>query len=138
MLTQRIFVPMLIKQPSDQQGTQKTSTNIIFIIKTISPDVEIFSVDEAFIDLTNCLNIYQTPMNTALILKDRIFKHENLPCSIGISTSKALTKFAAKMHKPNGITIIDPSESKDILILSVTALCGVSKGIKNFKYSQCL
>ena len=125
--------PTLIKQPSNPVRYAKISTNIMSIIKTISPDVEIFSVDEAFIDLTNCLNIYQTPMNAALILKDRIFKYENLPCSIGISTSKALAKFAAKMHKPNGITIIDPSRSKDILNnYPVTALCGVSTGIKKF------
>lgn len=125
--------PTLIKQPSNPVRYAKISTNIMSIIKTISPDVEIFSVDEAFIDLTNCLNIYQTPMNAALILKDRIFKYENLPCSIGISTSKALAKFAAKMHKPNGITIIDPGRSKDILNnYPVTALCGVSTGIKKF------
>tara|TARA_Y100000817_G_scaffold307933_1_gene294961 strand:+ start:17 stop:1204 length:1188 start_codon:yes stop_codon:yes gene_type:complete len=125
--------PTLIKQSSNPERYAKISTNIMSIIKTISPDVEIFSVDEAFIDLTNCLNIYQTPMNAALILKDRIFKHENLPCSIGISTSKALAKFAAKMHKPNGITIIKPNESKNILNNhSVTELCGVSKGIGKF------
>ncbi len=125
--------PSLIKKSSDPIRYAKISTNIMNIIKSISPDVEIFSVDEAFIDLTNCLNIYQTPMNAALLLKDRIFKYEKLPCSIGISTSKALAKFAAKMHKPNGITVIEPSESEHILNdYPITELCGVSKGIKNF------
>ena len=125
--------PHLIKQSSNPKKYADISIRIMNIVKTISPDVEVFSVDEAFIDLTYCSKIYNSPMDAALLLKDRILSSVNLPCSIGISSTKSLAKFAAKMHKPDGITIIDPHNSEKILSnFPVTELCGVSKGIQKF------
>ena len=55
-------------------------------------------------------------MNAALILKDRIFKYEN--CHVLLEYLHQKLYKITKMHKPNGITIIDPGNSKIFLIIT--------------------
>ena len=129
----KIKCPSLIKKSSNPKKYTKISSNIMGILRDVSPDIEIFSIDEAFLDLTNCRKIYASPVNVAYLIKDRILKSVNLPCSIGISGDKSTAKFAAKMRKPDGVTIINPRESESILAnYSVKELCGVSNGIQSF------
>ena len=125
--------PKLIRRPSRPEQYIKVSEEIMKTLNDVSPDIEIFSVDEAFLDLTYCQKIYPSPMYVAQLIKKKIFSQFHLPCSIGISNNKSTAKFAAKLHKPNGITIINPCEAETVLSkYPVTELCGVSRGIQNF------
>ena len=125
--------PQLVRRSSRPKKYIKISEAIMKTLSDISPDIEIFSVDEAFLDLTNCQKIYPSPMYVAHIIKEKIFSLFELPCSIGISDSKSTAKFAAKLQKPNGITIINPWEAEETLSkYLVVELCGVSKGIQKF------
>ena len=125
--------PGLIRCPSEPKKYTQVSLTIMNILNSISPDIEIFSIDEAFIDLTNCKKIYPSLMHVALLIKDKILKSVNLPCSIGISANKSNAKFAAKIKKPDGITIMNPDKSEDILsTYKITELCGVSIRMQSF------
>ena len=129
----RLLCPQIIRKPSNPKKYAKTSTQIMKILQNISPDVEIFSVDEAFIDITNCKKIYRSPLDVACLIKDRIYSSVCLPCSIGISENKSMAKFAAKLRKPDGITVLNIKKAKEVLeSCLVTELCGVSKGIQKF------
>ena len=129
----RLLCPQIIRKPSNPKKYAKTSTMIMKILQNISPDVEIFSVDEAFIDITNCKKIYRSPLDVACLIKDRIYSSVCLPCSIGISENKSMAKFAAKLRKPDGITVLNIKKAKEVLeSCLVTELCGVSKGIQKF------
>ena len=60
-----------------------------------------------------------------------IYSSENLKCSIGVSYSKSLAKFASKVNKPDGITFINKNNLDQYLSnADVDKLCGVSKGHK--------
>ena len=48
----------------------------------------------------------------AKLVKKNISNKFNLSCSIGISDNKAIAKFAAKLNKPDGLTIINPWEAE--------------------------
>ena len=125
--------PGLLRCASNPHKYTKVSSSIMKILYNISPDIEIFSIDEDFLDLTRCKKIYSSPLDAAYLIKDKLFRLINLPCSIGLSTNKSNAKFAAKMKKPDGITVISPNESEDILsTYSVKDLCGVSNGIQSF------
>ena len=99
--------PHLIQRPSRPNVYAATSTNIMNILQTITPDIQIYSVDEAFLELTNCMRIYKRIDTIIYKIKDLIYSSENLKCSIGVSYSKSLAKFASKLKKPDGITIIN-------------------------------
>ena len=123
----------LIRCPSNPKKYTYASSKIMDILYHISPDIEIFSIDEAFLDLSNCKKIYPSLIEVAYIIKDKIFSTLNLPCSIGISNNKANAKFAAKLQKPDGITVLPPEESENVLSnYLVKDLCGVSNGIGSF------
>ena len=125
--------PSLIRCSSNPKKYIYASSKIMDILYNISPDIEIFSIDEAFLDLSNCKKIYPSLFDVAYLIKDKIFSDLNLPCSIGIAENKSNAKFAAKMQKPDGITVLPPDKSEEILSnYPIKDLCGVSNGIGSF------
>ena len=102
-------------------------------LQDFTPDIEIFSVDEAFLDFTQCKRLYHDPVALASRIQQHVFDVTRVTCSIGVSGDKTTAKYAAKLKKPNGITIIVPWEAEERLKdVPVTDLCGIAKGIGSF------
>ena len=79
------------------------------------------------------MKIYKEINHVVYKIKDLIYQKVNLKCSIGISFSKSLAKYASKINKPDGITYITRENYHKYLDnSSIDTLCGVSKGVKNF------
>jgi DNA polymerase-4 len=103
-------------------------------LTTLTPDVEVYSVDEAFLDLTGCQHFYKSAMQIGHKLK-ALIKHASggLSCSVGISGDKTTAKFAAKQQKPDGLVVIHPDEAEAALAeYPLSVLSGVNKGIAGF------
>lgn len=102
------------------------SAHILKIMKNFTPLVEPFSIDEAFMDITGCQNLFGDPLSTAQLLKKRIYRETGIPCSVGIGPNKLLAKMAAGMQKPDGLTFLDPQDVKSRLWpLAVRQLFGI-------------
>jgi DNA polymerase-4 len=102
-------------------------------LQDISPTVEVYSVDEAFLDLTDCQSIYQGAEYIGRLIKGIISDVSGLTCSVGISGDKTTAKFAAKLNKPDGLTIIEPWNAEARLANeAVTELSGINRGIASF------
>jgi len=128
-----IKCPTLIQCPARPERYAAISSRIMSALQNITPDVEVFSVDEAFLDVTHCQNLLGSPKQIAELVKRTVFKASGLLCSIGMSGDKTTAKYAAKQHKPNGLTVVPPWQAKDYLKnVPVTDLCGIAKGIGNF------
>ena len=124
----RQLCPNLIQRPSRPEVYARISTSIMHAIHEVCPDVEVFSVDEAFIDLTPCQQLYGSPEAAGHLLKQAVYRASGLLCSIGISGDKTTAKYAAKLNKPDGFTVIPPWEAKRRLQhVPVTELCGIGK-----------
>jgi len=129
----RRLCPDLIQRPARPQAYATVSTTIMQVLRDITPDIEVFSVDEAFLDVTHCQRLHGTPPRIAQMAKARVFQATRLLCSVGISGDKTTAKFAAKMQKPNGFTVIPPWQAHERLKDEpVTALCGIADGIGQF------
>ena len=76
---------------------------LIQALQNITPDIEVFSVDEAFLDLTHCQLLWGDPLSIAKQTQRLVWEMTHLPCSIGVSGDKTTAKFAAKLKKPNGL-----------------------------------
>ena len=125
--------PSFLQLPSNPILYAKISTDIMNILYEITPDIEIFSVDEAFLDMTYCKKIWDSAEDIAKRIKEKVFSVSGVHCSIGISGDKTTAKYAAKLRKPNGLTIIEPWNAEDMLRdVSVLELCGINKGIGVF------
>ena len=125
--------PGLIQCPARPERYAAVSTAIMSSLYSITPDVEIFSVDEAFLDVTRCQKIFGSPYEIARLIKQTVFEASGLLCSVGISGDKTTAKYAAKQNKPDGLTVVPPDEAKKYLHpVPVTELCGINKGIGGY------
>ena len=130
----RKLCPQLIQAPARPYRYAEISRSIMHSLECITPDLEIFSVDEAFLDLSHCQRLYHfDARKIGVLIKRNVFKSSGLLCSVGISGDRTTAKWAAKQNKPNGLTIINPTLSADALAdIPVTDLCGINKGIGRF------
>lgn len=125
--------PGLIQAPARPGRYAEVSRNIMQALQDITPDVEVFSVDEAFLDVARCQNLMGSPAHIARLAKRIVFNVSGLLCSVGVSGDKTTAKYAAKLNKPDGFTVIPPWEARERLKdVPVTELCGIAKGIGNF------
>jgi len=125
--------PTLIQCPAHPERYAEVSTSIMSALYNITPDVEVFSVDEAFLDVTRCQKILGSPEEISQLIKQTVYDASGLLCSVGMSGDKTTAKHAAKQNKPDGLTIVPPSQAKKYLHnVPVTELCGINKGIGGY------
>ena len=120
--------PQLIIVIGDNKKYTYTSSRIMEMRKEYTPLVEVFSFDEAWLDVTHSLSIFGTPERIAYVLKARIKESFGITCSIGIAPNKLLAKLASDMQKPDGLTTIKPEDVSRVLErMPIKELCGIGK-----------
>ncbi len=103
-----------------------TCSKIIEIIYSFTPDIEVYSIDEFFIDVTNTYHLFGSPEETAAKIKNEIKRQLGLVCTIGISYNKFLAKTASDSNKPDGLLKIGQSNKDKILEpLNVASIWGI-------------
>ncbi|MRI32285.1 DNA polymerase IV [Endozoicomonas sp. OPT23] len=130
----RGLMPDLIQAPSRPYRYGQMSASIMAALELITPDIEIFSVDEAFLDLTECQEFYNcSPEAIGEKIKQCVYEASGLKCSVGISGDKTTAKWAAKLQKPDGLTVVAPEAAGARLkSVAVTELCGIGSGIGRY------
>ena len=120
--------PELIIVGGDNRKYQYTSTEINKIFQDYTPEVEAFSIDESWLDITHSLKLFGGAETIAYEIKSRIRHRFGITCSIGIAPNKLLAKLASDMQKPDGLTVIKPEDvSKVLERLPIGELCGIGK-----------
>lgn len=123
--------PQIIFVVGDNRKYADTSTHIMRMMCEYTPLVEVFSIDEGFLDLTGSLSLFGSAKRVAYLLKARIHHELGLTCSIGIAPNKLLAKLASDMQKPDGLTIIPPDKVTEVLEnLPVKELCGIGSKVE--------
>lgn len=130
----RRLCPELVRVTARSQLYAEVSTRIMDALRDrVSPDMEVFSVDEAFLDVTRVQRLHGSPEAVAQLVQRVIREVAGLPCSVGVAGDKTTAKWAAKQRKPEGVTVVSPWDSAARLHdVPVTELCGVARGIGGF------
>ncbi|AJA48985.1 DNA polymerase IV [Clostridium pasteurianum DSM 525 = ATCC 6013] len=102
--------PQLKVIPPEHHLYRKYSNAMMDILKTYTPMIEKFSIDECFMDLTGIKKAYEDPENFALSIKESIKKELGFTVNIGISSNKLLAKMASDFEKPDRIHTLYPDE----------------------------
>lgn len=87
-----------------------TSRRIFNILLTFTEKVEIYSIDEGFLEITLEDCSYKNLKQIGLSIKRAIFEGTFLTCSVGISCNKTIAKIASDLCKPDGIMVICENE----------------------------
>ena len=99
--------PDAVILPSDYETYSLFSVRMFDILRRFSPDVEEYSIDEAFVDLTGLRRSFHGPYELIAEKMRQTIKQElGITVSAGVSLSKVLAKLGSKHRKPDGLTMI--------------------------------
>ncbi|MCR4404833.1 MAG: DNA polymerase IV [Candidatus Acetothermia bacterium] len=128
----RRLCPRVEFLPGDPAKYLSITTRFLEILRRYTDLVEVFSIDEAFMDVTSIHRRYGGPIALAERIKGEIRRACGpcITCSIGIARNKLLAKLAAEMHKPDGLTWIKDEQIPEVLEkVSLTDVCGIGERI---------
>ncbi|HKH99041.1 MAG TPA: DNA polymerase IV [Candidatus Sulfotelmatobacter sp.] len=107
---------------------RECSEKVYKVLSTFSPQVEMASIDEAYLDMTGTERLHGPPLRAAHTLHQRMKADTNLNCSVGIGSSRLIAKVSSAQAKPNGVLwIIAGEEAKFLAPLDVREIPGVGK-----------
>lgn len=101
------LAPDAILLPANFEAYRHHSALFKAAVAQIAPQIEDRGIDEIYIDLTDLPGDAQT---LAVRIKQAVHQATGLSCSIGITPNKLLSKMASELDKPDGITILTPSD----------------------------
>ncbi len=118
--------PQLILVEGNHSKYTETAARIFSILKDYTPLVEVASIDEAYLDITQSILLFKSPLHIAQSIKRRIRESEQLTCSIGVAPNKLLAKLGSRLKKPDGLVMIQKEEvEKSLEDLPVSSLFGI-------------
>ena len=115
---------------ADHDKYHNYSKSVMKCLNDYSPDIEIVSVDEAYIDLTGTQKLFKKNyIEIAKDIRETILKRTDIPVSIGLSHSKILAKLASdKAKKTGGIFKIGKNDIISVLEKTdIDEICGIGK-----------
>jgi DNA polymerase-4 len=118
--------PQLILVEGDHSKYTETSSRIFSMLKEYTPLVEVASIDEAYLDITQSTLLFKSPLHLGQTIKAQILEKIKLTCSVGIAPNKLLAKLASRLKKPDGLMVIEKEEVEKVLRdLPVSRLYGI-------------
>jgi len=104
------------------------SEKVFEVLNRFSPQVEMASIDEAYLDMTGTERLHGPPLRAAHLLHEAMREATRLNCSIGVATSRLVAKISSDQAKPNGVLRVMPGEEARFLApLDVRKVPGVGK-----------
>jgi DNA polymerase-4 len=120
----------IILVPASSGKYSHACEQLIPIWKSFTPLVELFSIDEAFLDVTGCEALFGDPVRIAIRIKERTWEETRLTCSVGIGPNKLLAKLGSDMQKPDGLVLILPDDVPEVMEdLPVKEICGIGPNL---------
>lgn len=108
--------PKVIVVPGDYKSYAKYSSAMFDIVRRYADDVEEYSIDECFADLTGLERVLKMSYEEiGRRIKKEISDELDISVSVGLAPTKVLAKVASKFVKPNGFTIIEKDKTKEFL-----------------------
>lgn len=102
------------------------SNTIMGIFRSFTPNVEVVSIDEAYLDVSGMVKNFSSPEDLAQHIKKIVFDQTHLTCSIGIASNKLIAKIASSKNKPNGLfRIFEGREAEFLAPLPIEAIPGI-------------
>ena len=114
--------------PPNFKFYQEMSKKLFTLISEYTPDIEIASIDECYLDYTKIKKLQGDPLEFAKKLQKQIYEELGFTVNIGIANNKLCAKMASDFTKPNKIHTLYKEEIKEKMWpLEVGELFGIGK-----------
>jgi DNA polymerase-4 len=118
--------PNAVVVPPRHRLYREYSRQVMAIVRQTAPLIEQMSVDEAFLDLSDQVSVWEDAIEIVGRLKSRVREQVGLTASLGLAKNKLVAKVASDQDKPDGLTVVRPGEEAAFLApLPVRALWGI-------------
>lgn len=107
--------PHLIFVKGDNEKYTYTCRELQKIYLRFTPDVEVYSIDEAFLDVTTTHHLFGGPEAIGYSVKKEVQGQFGITCTVGIAPNILLAKLASDIAKPDGMMWIRPEKVKSVL-----------------------
>ncbi len=134
-------LPQVLYVRANHDLYRSISAKVMAKFKSFTPDVEVCSVDEAYLDLTWTKLLYrQNYIKTAQMIRQAVWDELHIPVSIGLSTTKTLAKLASdKAKNAGGVFAIGSAERNKILAQTLIAdVSGVGRKLLLKMREECI
>lgn len=134
-------LPQVLYVRANHDLYRSISAKVMAKFKSFTPDVEVCSVDEAYLDLTGTKLLYrQNYIKTAQMIRQAVWDELHIPVSIGLSTTKTLAKLASdKAKNTGGVFAIGSAERNKILAQTLIAdVSGVGRKLLLKMREECI
>ncbi len=122
--------PHLIFVIGNNEKYIRTCKGLVSIYNQFTPEVEVYSIDEAFLDVTTTYHLFGGPEAIGAIIKKTVKDRFGINCTAGIGPNILIAKLASHIAKPDGLRWIRPEYVPDILEnLPVAELWGIGSKI---------
>lgn len=105
--------PNLVVVPPDYGLYVEASRHFVNVLRQFSPDVEQYSIDEAWVDMSGTQRLFGDSRLAAEKMRQRIWDELGFTVNVGISSNKLLAKMAGDFEKPNKVHTLFPEEMAD-------------------------
>ncbi|HEV8278066.1 MAG TPA: DNA polymerase IV [Streptosporangiaceae bacterium] len=104
------------------------SAEVMAVFRSITPEVEPLSLDEAFLDISGSIRRLGRPAEIGELIRASIRDQQAITCSVGVANCKFVAKLASSLCKPDGLLVVPDDQVLDFLHpLPVAALWGVGE-----------
>ena len=110
MTRARRLCPGAVVVAPDFDELSVVSSSVMETFRTVTPAVEVLSMDEAFLDVAGSLRRFTSPRAIGEYLQARIFDEQQITCSVGIAPTPTIAKIASRKAKPDGLVIVPRDE----------------------------
>jgi len=101
------LMPHAAYLPADFRFYGLLSEKMFSILRRFSPEVEVYSIDEGFLDLNGIRTLFRKDFrDIAHDIRRTIQQEVGITVSVGVSVTRILAKMASEYNKPNGVTIV--------------------------------
>lgn len=122
--------PAIVLRPTRANRYREITRSFLKIFHDYTDNVDVFSIDEAFIDVTHICAVKKPtskgwvvadPFAEAVLLAKEIKRRirvevgDWLSCSVGIAENKLLAKIGSDMQKPDGLVVIRPQDIPEVM-----------------------
>lgn len=118
--------PSLILVTGNNRKYAQICTLLEEICLRFTPDIEIYSIDEVFLDITGSYHLFGSPEHLAKSIKDTVKNELGITCTVGMGQNILIAKLASDLAKPDGFRWIGEDAVASVLeALPVKKLWGI-------------
>ena len=118
--------PQAVRLAPDFAEFEQVSRSVMETFREVTPLVEAYSLDEAFLDVSGAARALGTPLQVAEWLRATIYDEQRITCSVGLAATVSVAKLASRRAKPDGVLVVPPDKVVEYLHpLDVGELFGV-------------